>query len=85
MSESNVYGAPVWSSSGYDTGIDNRQYILFQLRPEMINSDGKGTRFDYWLKNVSNSTSFAFVGGHGNSGTHLAFNLHGIRPRFLVG
>ncbi len=85
MSEVNVYGSNVWSSSGYDTGIDNRQYALFQIRPEMINSDGKGTRFDYWLKNVSNSTDFAGVGGYGDSSASHASISRGVRPRFLVG
>ncbi len=41
MSESNVYGSDKFSSSGYDTGIDNRQYAIFQLKPEFINTNGK--------------------------------------------
>ncbi len=85
MSEVNVYGATVWSSSGFDTGIDNRQYAIFHLKPEFINSDGK-TRFHYWLKDVSGVTGFAGVYGYGGSADSWnAFNSIGIRPRFLIG
>ena len=46
MSEVNIYGTTVWSTSGHDTGIDNRQYAIFQLKPEFINSYGT-ERFHY--------------------------------------
>ena len=86
MSEKNVYGADAFSSSGYDTGIDNRQYAIFQLKPELINTNGKGARFNYWLKNVSGSTDFAHVGGDAISGSRLAsYSSIGVRPRFLLG
>ncbi len=85
MSEMNVYGTTVWSSSGYDTGIDNRQYAIFQLKPEFINSYGT-TRFGYWLKDVSCLTSFASVYHYGNSSHDGgASDSRGVRPRFLIG
>ncbi|MCI9279843.1 MAG: hypothetical protein HFJ02_03470, partial [Bacilli bacterium] len=85
MSEANVLGAPVWSSSGFDTGIDNRQYAIFQLKPEFINSY-ENTRFSYWLKSISSATSFVAIYGGGPSiGNWQATMLHGIRPRFLIG
>ena len=84
MSEMNVYGGTMWSSSGYDTGIDNRQYAIFQIKPEFINSYGD-TRFYYWLKDVSRSSSFAYVANGGTSGTTDASYLSGVRPRFLIG
>ena len=85
MSEVNVYGTTVWSSSGYDTGIDNHQYAIFQLKPEFINSYGN-KRFHYWLKNVSSATGFALAGNDGGSGTNWnASNAFGVRPRFLIG
>ena len=86
MSEKNVYGADAFSSSAYDTGIDNRQYAIFQLKPEFINTNGKGGRFSYWLKNVSGAAGFAIVGGDGGSSSNSAsFSGHGVRPRFLIG
>ncbi len=83
MSEVNVYGSTVWSSSGYDIGIDNRQYAIFQLKPEFINSYGSH-RFNYWLKAVARSTAFARVSGYGYAVTLAASNSSGVRPRFLI-
>ncbi len=82
MSEINVYGSIITSSSLYDIGIDNRQYAIFQLKPEFVNGVG---RFNYWLKDVSCSTSFVGVFSNGNSDTYNASNSRGIRPRFLIG
>ncbi len=83
MSEVNVYGSTVWSSSGYDIGIDNREYAIFKLKPEFINSYGT-TRFHYWLKAIT-STRFASVDTDGNSGSnYLATDRGGVRPRFLI-
>ncbi len=85
MSEVNVYGTTVWSSSGFDTGIDNRQYALFQLKPEFINSYG-GQRFHSWLKEVTSYMDFAFISYMGTSrGEWNSVNELGVRPRFLIG
>ena len=84
MSEMNVYGGNIWSSSHYDTGIDSRQYALFQLRPEFINSNGR-SRFHYWLKNISGVGIFADVHGQGQSFGYVASVEKGVRPRFLIG
>ena len=83
MSEVNVYGSTVWSSSGYDIGIDNRQYAIFQLKPEFINSY-ENSRFNYWLKAVGYSTNFDYVNNNGFANTSGASNLSGIKPRFLI-
>ena len=83
MSEVNVYGSTVWSSSGYDIGIDNRQYAIFQLKPEFINSYGS-QRFTYWLKAVATSATFARVSSYGGAHASNASDLYGIRPRFLI-
>ncbi len=83
MSEVNVYGSTIWSSSGYDIGIDNRQYAIFKLKPEFINSYNN-KRFNYWLKAVSNSMAFADIAG-GSAFAHYASNTDiGVRPRFLI-
>ncbi len=90
MSEVNVYGTTVWSSSGYDIGLDNRQYAIFQLRPELINqgvsgiSDTNTGRYWYWLKAVTDSASFAGVSGDGYAYAGNASNSGGVRPRFLI-
>ena len=86
MSEVNVYGTTVWSSSGYDTGIDNRQYAIFQLKPEFINSYGN-ERFHYWLKSVAGTERFSdvFTRGHSDATGGSASAVFGVRPRFLIG
>ncbi len=84
MSEVNVYGTTVWSSSGYDVGIDNRQYAIFQLKPEFINSY-ENVRFHYWLKSVFVASWFAGVGSTSESGGWDASRTFGVRPRFLIG
>ena len=86
MSEVNVYGTTVFSSSGYDTGIDHRQYAIFQLKPEFINSNGTKS-FNYWLKSVASSSGFVYAASSGIPGEYYAregYSL-GIRPRFLIG
>ncbi len=83
MSEVNVYGTTVTSSSMYDTGIDNRQYAIFQLKPEFINGYGT-TRFHYWLKDVSFSAAFASAMDTGDSHVTNASKSLGVRPRFLI-
>ncbi len=83
MSEVNVYGSTVFSSSGYDIGIDNRQYAIFKLKPEFINSYGT-TRFGFWLKAVASSSTFARVNEDGVAHAPGASDSYGVRPRFLI-
>ncbi len=86
MSEANVYGTIVTSSSYYDIGVDTKQYAIFQLSPKMINSYERN-RFSYWLKNVISNSSFASTTSTGHSSLiwDKASNLRGVRPRFLIG
>ena len=85
MSEINVYGTSIWSSSGYDVGADNMQYALFQLKPELRVATQKGVYYNYWLKGIANQTSFVFAGGWGESEYRQADQEFGVRPRFLIG
>ena len=85
MSEANVFGIAAWSISGYDIGIDNRQYAIFQLKPEYVNSYKK-SRFNYWVKSVSVAARFVYLGGWGDSSHGWPANPEsGVRPRFLIG
>ncbi len=76
MSEINVYGGNVWSSSGHDTGMDNNQYALFQLKPEFINSY-ENTRFG-----SVHEFSVASIGR--DALIYPANQSLGLRPRFLI-
>ena len=81
MSEVELYGANVFSSSGYDTGNANMQLPLFRLMPQMKNPG----RYWFWLRNVANSTNFCYCGGNGDSYYTNASSVGGVRPRFVIG
>ncbi len=86
MSEVNVYGYSIMSSSFYDIGIDSQQYAIFRLNPKTINTSEKNKRYGYWLKGVCSSGDFVTVSGDGNPGWLLASLPNaGVRPRFLIG
>ncbi len=85
MSEMNVYGAPV-AGIGIDTGIDNRQYAIFKLKPELINLSGNGGKYCFWLKSITTSTGIAVAGNYGHSAVHShTLTPVGVFPRFLIG
>lgn len=88
LSEIQVYGSNVFSSSFYDTGCDNLQLPLFALDPtaKVCGKGGTGTgRQWYWLRNVASATSFANVHYHGYSYNDGASDPSGVRPLFLIG
>lgn len=81
MSEVEVYGATVWSSSGYDTGNANRQLPLFAFSKQAQNNR---TSY-YWLKDVASAAEFCFARGDGYSSSYNA-SLASVcvRPRFIL-
>ena len=84
MSEKQVYGSNVCSSSFYDTGADNRQLALFAMDPDKFVA-GKGlngARQTYWLRAVASSTYFAHVYYDGVANSHGASDSVGVRPLF---
>ena len=83
MSEVNVYGVNAFSSGGYDTALDHCQYAIFRLKSEYIYSNGSGSRFSYWLKNVVNHNNFAFAAENGSASRRISGELGSVRPRFL--
>lgn len=80
MSEVSVYGSTVFSSSGFDIGIDNRQFPIFRLNPSMYNNE----RTWWWLKAVRSATYFCFVANFGFSSITSASDSGGFRPFFLM-
>ena len=81
MSEIEVYGSNVWSSSAYDTGLTRGQIPLFKVEPRFISQ----AREWYWLRDVASSTYFCFAGSCGDSGCTGASYVGSVRPRFLLG
>ena len=80
MSESMVYGAPVWSSSGFDTGSLNQQLALFRFNTSAIIAN----RNWYWLRNVHSSAFFCTCHGLGDADHDYASAVGGGRPFALL-
>ena len=81
MSEVEVYGATVWSSSGYDTGNANIQLPLFAFSKQAQNNR---TAF-CWLKDVASAACFCGAHNHGVSTYDDASHaFHYVRPRFIL-
>lgn len=87
MSEIQVYGSTVLSSSFYDTGERNKQFSLFMLNPAMkIAGQGhNGSRMWYWLSAVVSASAFARCNDYGYSNRHNASAGGCVRPYFLIG
>ena len=83
MNEDQVFGTIIWSSSTYDTAVDNVQFPLFRLKPEFI---VEGNKSWYWLRDVASSSEFARLDPSGNSGCcGYASGSGGVRPCFYIG
>ena len=82
MTENQVFGSIIFSSSGYESDVDSVQFPLFRLKPEFIIKQGNW----YWLRNVASSSWFANVDYFGNShGANYASSSEGVRPCFYIG
>lgn len=79
MSESMVYGAPVWSSSGFDAGSLNQQLALFRFNTSATIADNW-----YWLRNVHSSSHFCRYFSIGGAGADIATYAGGVRPFALL-
>lgn len=78
MSEVEVYGATVWSSSGYDIGTACLQLPLFSKDKACINNRSAW----YLLKAVATASYFCFVNNYGRA-DHIDANIAAyVRPRF---
>lgn len=82
MSEIEVYGSIVWSSSAYDTGTANHQFELFAHSKSAINNRSAW----YWLKDVASAASFCYCDRYGfaNCGS-ASYAGNYVRPRFVIG
>ena len=87
MSEIQVYGSTVLSSSFYDTGNANIQFPLFRLAPNLkvAGLGHNGSRMWYWLSAVVSAAAFAYCSFNGLSNYHVAAGDGGVRPYFCIG
>lgn len=72
-----VFGSPLGSSYQMDYSC-NKQIALFRLSQDFV------TGTWCWLRDVANSSTFAFVYGDGSAGSHSASTARGVRPYFLL-
>jgi hypothetical protein len=80
MSEVEVYGSTVWSSSGWDTGNAIHQFELFATSRSAINNITVS-----WLKDVATSSEFCSCSVGGVSVSNKAsVKVNGVRPRFVI-
>jgi len=88
MSEPQIFGTKVFSSSFYDIGINNSQFPLFAQMPEKIRC-GRGfnavtsARNHFWLSSVVSTTNFADCADRGIAHSFGASDSNGVRPFFL--
>ena len=81
MSEIEVYGSTVWSSSGYDTGDANHQFELFRFSKSAVNNRSAY----YWLKDAASSSDFCYCNSLGGSSYGTAPNgNYYVRPCFVL-
>jgi len=81
MSEVEVYGSTVFSSSAFDTGNANQQLPLFRFSTRAQNNRTAW----YWLKSLASSSDFCCSSGYGDSGYGGASSSGGyVRPRFVI-
>ena len=81
MSEIEVYGSVVFSSSGFDIGAANHQFELFAFSKNAINNRS----IWYFLKDVASATNFCDCNGLGNADYNGASRASGyVRPRFVI-
>lgn len=81
MSEIEVWGSIIWSSSGQDTGTANKQLSLFRHSRADIVPDG----IYYWLKDVVSASYFASMYTSGIASCAAASGRYCVRPRFILG
>ena len=87
MSESMVYGAPIFRSGSsvsntvfYRYNIDKTQLAAFRNDPSLI-----CIRNWWWLRDVVSSAGFALVHSNGFCAGYDAFRPCAVRPCFLIG
>ena len=81
MSEVEVYGATVWSSSGFDTGNANARLPLFAFSNQAQNNHSAYC----WLKNIASGAHFCVAGDFGGAGYYGAGDVSlFVRPRFII-
>jgi len=78
--ENQVYGAPILSSSFYDTGDCYNQFSAFRLSKPLQCAP----RQWFWLRSVALSTGFCYANHYGGASGTGAADSGSVRPYFLL-
>ena len=79
--EVEIFGATIWSSSGFDTGEANHQLEIYQHCKEAAID----TSAWYFLKDVTAASYFAYVSYCGHADNSGASGADGaVRPKFIL-
>jgi hypothetical protein len=80
MTEQQLFGSGIWTSSAYDVGCDGEKLAVFNF----VNGVQNG-RHAFWLRSVASSTNFAYCtsGGNANYG-NASYAWVGVRPAFGI-
>jgi hypothetical protein len=81
LTEVEVYGSTIFSSSFYDTGDGCHILPYFCFANHTSTEDS----FTFWLRCVTSSTRFASAGSNGNANHGNASDSRGVRPLILLG
>jgi hypothetical protein len=81
MSEVEVYGSIVWSSSGFDTGTGKTRLPLFAHSTKALNNRSAY----WWLKDIASASFFCRVSRGGNADCiNAGGSFYFVRPRFVL-
>ena len=80
MNSMMAFGAPIWSSSGFDSFSAVHQFAAFRMNPSLIYAN----RSWYWLRDIASSSHFAHVDGGGFAPANPASYVLGVRPFALL-
>ena len=80
LTEVQVYGSTICSSSFFDVGDGCSQLPLFKFVNHVYHD-----RFNFWLRAVSSSGHFATADYDGAANFHAASNVCPVRPLITIG
>ena len=80
MTEAQIYGGTIWSSSGYDTGQANTKLAAFNL---VRWNKFCGNRY-MWLRDVASGSRFCLAGNGGGANFYGAAGSHYVVPLILL-
>ena len=80
MTEQQLFGSGIWTSSAYDVGCDGEKLAVFNF----VNGVQNG-RNDFWLRSVASSTFFAHCHYRGGASCNGASGAHCVRPLIVFG